>query len=245
MSIPVKPDYSSIDLPLPPRDRPYVLVNMVMSADGKAAIEGSERGIGSPTDQRLMRELRANADIVLNGAGTLRLSGASPRLNDAALEERRRSRGRPRFPTAAVLSRSGDLPLDAAFFTARDFDAVVYLSSAAPSRRRRAIAAGGRPVYAVPAGDEVPAMLRHMRRELGAGVLLLEGGPALNQEFFARGAVDEFFLTLAPLIVGGRDTITVVEGAAAFPRESVPRLDLLSAVPNPATGEVYLRYRVR
>ncbi|MCZ2108808.1 MAG: hypothetical protein LC118_04470 [Dehalococcoidia bacterium] len=63
----VKPDYTSLDLPEPPPERPYVLLNMVMSADGKVVIEGTEQGIGSRTDQRLMRELRVNADVVLNG----------------------------------------------------------------------------------------------------------------------------------------------------------------------------------
>jgi len=244
MPVPVKPDYSSLDLPAPPDDRPYVVLNMVVSADGKAAVDGTERGIGSPTDRRLMRELRTNADVVLNGAGTLRVSGAAPRLGDAGLEAIRLRRGKPRVPTAAVLSRDGRLPLDAAFFTARDFDAAVYLSSAAPAERRRAIAATGRPVYDLPQGDELPAMLKHMRRELGAAVLLLEGGPTLNHEFFARRLVDEFFLTIGPVIVGGRDTITPVEGAAPFARDALPRLALLSAVANPATSEVYLRYRV-
>lgn len=243
MPLSVKPDYTTLELPGPPDDRPYVLLNMVMSADGKGAIDGTERGIGSRTDQRLMRELRVNADVVLNGAGTLRASGTSPRLGDPSLEELRIQRGKPRYPVAAVLSRGGHLPLDVKFFSAPDFDGVVYLSSAVPGERRAAIAATGRPVVDLPAGDEVPAMLRHMRRELAAGVLLLEGGPSTNAEFFRLGVIDEYFLTLAPVVVGGRDTITAVEGEQAFGREEAPRLDLLSAVHNPATGEVYLRYR--
>ncbi|HEY8489697.1 MAG TPA: RibD family protein [Dehalococcoidia bacterium] len=245
MTVPVKPDYTSLDLPPPPPDRPYVLINMVMSADGKVVIEGTEQGIGSKTDQRLMRELRVNADVVLNGAGTLRASGTSSRLGDPALEALREERGKPRFPTAAVLSRSGRLPLDRAFFTARDFDAVVYLSTATPEERRQAVAATGRRVEVLPAGEEVPAMLAHLRRELDARVLLVEGGPTLNAELFELGLVDEYFLTLGPVVVAGSETLTAVEGPRAFTRETARRLELLSAVPNPATNEVYLRYRVR
>jgi len=241
----MKPDYTSLELPPPPADRPYVLVNMVMSADGKVVIEGTEKGIGSATDQRLMREIRVNADVILTGAGTLRINGTSPRLGDLALEGLRLARGKPRLPTSAVLSRGGDLPLDRAFFTARDFDAVVYLSSAAPKRRRHAIIATGRPLHEVPERGEIPAMLRHMRRELGAGVLLVEGGPETNAEFFRLGAVDEYFLTVGPVIVGGRETLTAVAGGEPMTRDTATRLDLVSAVPNPETGEVYLRYRVR
>jgi riboflavin biosynthesis pyrimidine reductase len=242
MPEPAKPDYTSIEFPSAPPDRPYVLVNMVMSADGKVVIEGTERGLGSKVDQRLMRELRANADIVIAGAGTLRASGASSRVRHADLEALRTARGRPPNPIAAVLSGSGDLPLDGLFFTADDFDAVVYLSARAPEQRRDAIAATGRSVVVLDDGDEVPSMLRHMRRELGASVLLVEGGPSLNAELFARGFVDEFFLTLGPLVVGGEGTLSAVGGAPPT-AESVTRLELVSAVSNSETSELYLRYR--
>jgi 2,5-diamino-6-(ribosylamino)-4(3H)-pyrimidinone 5'-phosphate reductase len=240
-----KPDYTSLDLPEPPPDRPYVLVNMVSSLDGKVVIEGNEQGLGSSIDKRLMRELRVNADIVMNGAGTLRASGTSSRLDDPALEELRMSRGKPRAPLSAVISRSGDLPLHRAFFTADDFGAVLYLSGTAPPERRRAIEATGRPVIEVPTGNEVPATLRHMRHELGANVLLVEGGPALNRQLFDIGAVDEFFLTIGAVIVGGKDKLTAVEGEASYTRDTLRRLQLVAAVPNQDTNEVYLHYRAR
>ena len=246
MVLPVpRPDYTALDLPPPPAGRPYVLLNMVMSADGKVVVEGTEQGIGSKVDQRLMRELRVHADAVLNGASTLRASGTSSRLGDEGLEALRIGRGKPRFPVALVISRSGRLPLERLFFTARDFPAAVYLSSAAPPERRAAIEVTGRPVHLVPEGDELPAMLRHLRSELGVGVLLCEGGPDVNAQLWALGLVDEYFLTLGPVIVAGRDTITAAEGERAFRRDELPKLALVSAAPNEETGEVYLRYRVR
>jgi riboflavin biosynthesis pyrimidine reductase len=149
------------------------------------------------------------------------------------------------LPVAATISASGNLPLDKVFFTARDFDAVVYLSRSAPAERRKAIEGTGRPVVLLPARGALKAMLKHMRTELDAEVLLLEGGPTLNAEMFRLGAVDEFFLTLGPVIVGGEQTLAAVEGALPFTRKSLPRLELVWAVPNPDTDEVYCRYRVR
>ena len=241
----MKPDYSSLELPDPPPDRPYILMNMVMSADGKVVIEGTEAGIGSKTDQRLMRELRVNADAILNGATTLRASGSSSRLGDEGLEQLRLARGKPRLPIAVTLSRSGKLPLDKIFFTARDFEAVLYLSDAAPPDRRSDAVATGRPVHTVPAGLEIPAMLQHLRQHLGVRTLLVEGGPTVNAQMYALGVVDEYFVTIGPVIVGGRDTLTAVEGQSAFSREEVKRLHLITAVPNAETSEVYLHYRVR
>ena len=218
---------------------------MVMSVDGKVVIEKTEQGIGSTVDQRLMRELRVNADVVLNGAETLRTSGSSPRLGGiAALEQLRRHRGQSRFPIVATISASGDLPLDRIFFTADDFEAVVYLSASAPAERRAAIEATGRQLVSVALEREVPEMLRHMRAELGARVLLLEGGPTLNAAFFRADAVDEVFLTVGPVIVGGVENKTPVEGIP-YGRETAPRLTLVSAIPHEETGEVFLRYRVR
>ncbi|MXW24691.1 MAG: hypothetical protein F4Z77_00060 [Dehalococcoidia bacterium] len=241
---PGKPDYTALDLPAPPPDRPYVIANTVMSADGKSVIEGTERGIGSAVDQRLMRELRVNADVVLNGAGTLRASGTSSRLGDEALEAIRIARGKPRTPIAAVVSRGGELPLERPFFTARDFPAVIYLSEAAPAERRGAIEATGRPVVTLGEGREFAEMLLHMRQELGADVLLVEGGPTVYAELYALDAIDEAFVTLGPVVVGGADTLTAVAGEA-FTRGTAKRLALLSAHANPETDEVYLRYRVR
>lgn len=241
-----KPDYTRLDLPDPPEHRPYVLVNMVMSADGKIVIEGTEQGIGTKTDQRLMREIRVNVDIVLNGAGTLRASGASPRLgNDPTLEAIRLEQGKPRFPTSAVLTASGDLPLERIFFTADDFDAVVFAAAGLPAEKRSAIEETGRPLIELPADDPIPEMLRYMRHDMGARVLLVEGGAELNRALLEHDAVDEYFLCLGPVLVGGRHGLSTVGGDDAWSRDEVRRLELLAAVPNPATDEIYTRWRVR
>src|SRR5690606_15709458 len=103
----------------------------------------------------------------------------------------------------------------------------------------------GRPVVALPANDPVPTMLRHMRHEMAAKVLLLEGGADLNRSFFDADAVDEYFMTLGAVMVGGRNGLGAVGGDAGWSRDEVRRLDLLGAVANPATSEIYTRWRVR
>ena len=192
-------DYTTLDFPPPPDDRPYVAINMVMSADGHTVVEGSERGLGSATDQRLMRELRVHFDVVLNGAATFRASGTSARLNNPALEQWRVERGMTASPIAAVLTRSGNLPPERRFFTDHSFEAIIYLSSAAPGGTRERLAALGRPVVEVAAGDEVQAALQHMHTELGARRVLAEGGAVLNGALIDRTAMPtSYFLTLSP-----------------------------------------------
>jgi riboflavin biosynthesis pyrimidine reductase len=242
---PVVPAYRLLRLPDPPPDRPYVIANMVMSADGRTVVEGTERGLGTATDQRLMRELRSLADIVLNGAETMRASGTSSRLGDPTLEEMRTERGQRPVPLAATLSRSGLLPFERAFFTATDFEAVVYAAADMLEERFDRIAATGRRVFRLPLDDALPWMLHHMREDLGARVLLVEGGATTNGELFDLGCVDEFFLTLAPRVVGGYATLPAVRSERRPTRDLISQLELVSSVHNPETHELYLRYRVR
>ncbi len=237
-----KPDYTSLDLPDPSADRPYVISNMVMSLDGTVVVEGTERGLGSPVDQGLMRELRVNVDVVMNGANTLRISGTSSRVSEH-LVPLRESRGMTPHPIAAVLSASGDLPLDRLFFTARDFEAIVFLADSAPEERRSAVEATGREVVSVPTDNPVPAMLRHLREERGARSLLVEGGPHLLGSLMAAGAVDEYFLTLGPVVVAANSALPAAVAARPPTIEGLTHLDLLSAHFEPTTNELFLRYR--
>ena len=239
------PDYAHLELPDPPAARPYVLVNIVTSADGKTVIEGSERGLGSSADQWLMRALRCNVDAVLNGAETLRQSGASPEVDVPSLLALRRARGFGEAPLGVVLSRSGDVPLDDSFFTSDAFQAVVVLTDETPDEKRRALRRVRRPVEVVPDAEAVPRMLRLLRERYGVRSLLCEGGAALNGSLFDAGAVDELFLTVAPRIVGGDVALTAARSDRRTSYGATRTLELVSAIPNPETDELYLRYRVR
>ena len=237
-------DYTALEFPEPPPDRPYTAINMVMSADGHTTVEGSERGLGSATDQRLMRELRVHFDVVLNGAATFRASGTSERLNRPELEQWRVERGMTPSPIAAVLTRSGDLPAERRFFTDDGFEAVIYLSSAAPQGARARLETLGRHVVEVPDGDEVRAAFRHMQEALGARRVLVEGGAALNGAVIQAGLCDEFFLTLSPKIVGGAEGLPAVRWPGASARGELRELVLVDRYADAETGELFLRYGV-
>ena len=236
-------DYTRLSFSEPPPDRPFVAINMVMSTDGRTVIDGSERGLGSPLDQRLMRELRVHFDVVLNGAATFRASGTSARLNDPKLEQWRTDRGMPSSPVAAVLSRSGNLPPERRFFTDQSFSAVIYLSSAAPDHVRENLESRGRPVIVVPEGKEAPAAIQHMTSALGASRVLVEGGAWLNGELIRHGMVDEYFLTLAPKITGGDTAHAAAHWPGAPTKSEIRQLQLLHALPAD-TSELFLRYRL-
>ncbi len=236
-------DYTQLSFPDPPQDRPFVAINMVMSADGRTVVDGTERGLGSTLDQRLMRELRVHFDVVLNGAATFRASGTSARHNNPRLEQWRTDRGMSPSPIAAVLTRSGILPPERRFFTDHSFEAVIYLSSAAPESVRQQLESRGRPVVVVPEGKEAPAALQHMKSELGATRVLVEGGAKLNGDLIRHNCVDEYFLTLAPKIVGGDTAHPAIQWPGNPTAAEIKQLHLLHAIPS-ESGEIFFCYRV-
>src|SRR4051794_24060830 len=135
------------DLPEPPEGRPYVLLNMVTSVDGKAALHGGATGLGSALDHRLMRALRAAVDAVMNGAATLRAERVDPRVG-AERKAQRVARGQTPEPLAVLLSGSGDLPLDRRYFAHPEVPRVVLLGTAAPAEHRTALAKRARVIVA-------------------------------------------------------------------------------------------------
>ena len=187
-------------------ERPYVLLNMIASVDGRAALHGATKDLGHPADRALFHRLRTIADAVLVGAGTVRAEGYRELIRDDALYDAREARGLEREPLLAVTSVSGNLP------------------DAAPQTRRVVLA-------------DAVAGLASLRRDHGVRSLLCEGGPALNADLLAAGAVDELHLCLAALLVGGADPLTIVAGGALEP----PRRLTLRSV-HESGGYLFLRY---
>jgi riboflavin biosynthesis pyrimidine reductase len=221
------------DLP----DRPWVAINMVTTVDGVAALGGSARGIGSRTDRRVMRLIRAAADALLVGAVTLRADRVDPRVPDD-LAQRRVARGLPPQPLAVALSGSLDLDPAYPFFRHGPDGALLLTGEAAPEERARAFAGRARVVRIGREAVDLPAALRYLRAEHGVRALLAEGGPRLNRALLDEGLLDEVFWTVAPALAGGG--LGMLRGG---PSERIAaRLSLTSLYEH--EGELFARYRV-
>jgi len=203
-----------------------VISNFVESVDGVVALPGARGesgGIvsgGSEADRFLMGLLRACADAVLIGAGTLRAAPEDLWFPESVYPaaaplygELRRSLGLPERPALYVVSASGNV-----------------------DRNHPALRAGGTLIEGKLQPPEILAAVRgggHKR-------VLCEGGPGLFAELVAARLIDELFLTLAPRLFGrwpgdGRKALTDARDLAGAP------LGLLSARRNGA--HLFLRYR--
>ncbi|MGI8550320.1 MAG: dihydrofolate reductase family protein [Dehalococcoidia bacterium] len=242
LPLPVK-TYLALRFPPPSSNRPYVILNMISSADGKAVVGSSEAALGSPTDKLVLQALRVHADAILNGSGTAQATGLSPLIRDPRLRQAREQRGKTGPPLQAIISRSGRLPLDAPFLRSRDFRSVLFVGASADPEQVAQLRRTDRSIEVLRPEEGPEAVLRRLRLDYGIKLLLLEGGPTLNESFFRLGLIDEFFMTLAPHVVAGRDTLTVVEGQA-FDKRTMPALSLITALSHCETNEVYLHWRV-
>jgi riboflavin-specific deaminase-like protein len=220
---------------LGPPGRPYVIANMICSADGRATLEGRTERLSSKTDRRLLGELRGQVDAVMAGPRTIAIERYGPLARTPERRERRRRQGLEPVPLAVTATRTMELPIDSPLFQDPESRIVVLTSS----DREPAPAPATVAVERVPGPDlDLAAALERLRRGHGVRSLLVEGGPTLLSAMVRAEAVDELFLTVAPTLVGGGRGPTILEAALAEPAE----LTLMSAMRE--GSYLFLRYRV-
>ena len=216
-----------------PADRPFVIVNMVSSIDGRATVAGRSRSLGSDADTEMLVELRTIADAVLVGPATVRAESYGDLAGLPERRERRRAAGLAERPLAVLITRSGDIPWDAGLFAAPEQPVVIYSGA---ELEPPAVAA---PVSVHTLDAPTPAaVLAHLRAEHGTRVVLCEGGPKLLHSLLDAQLVDELFLTLTPVLVGDDEQARIVSGG---PLPGAPVERELRWVLR-AGGELFLRY---
>jgi riboflavin biosynthesis pyrimidine reductase len=241
-------------LRFPSTGRPYVFANFVSTLDGVVSFalpgraQASLISKGHPADRFVLALLRAAADAVVVGAGTLREEpgviwspeAAFPEGGTSFAELRSAMRKRPR-PLTVLVTASGKVDLRAAAF-AEGVPILILTSD------RGATALGGVPAHvrvrrlARGTADEMVALAS---AEAGGKSILTEGGPTLFGQFLRESALDELFLTIAPRIAGRapEQARTSLVERAAFAPENVPEARLLSA--KNADDLMLLRFRLR
>src|SRR5262245_11794209 len=118
--------------------RPFVLINMAMTADGKIATANrAVTTFGSPRDLRHLYELRATADAVMAGARTLEETHAKLGPGGARYQRLRLRRGLTEFSLRVIASGSASIDPDAAIFRHRFSPILLLTTKRAPARNLR------------------------------------------------------------------------------------------------------------
>lgn len=239
---------------------PYVCMNFCTSRDGRVSFsEPGHLGGGDVSgfderDRWLMGLLRARADAVMVGDGTLKaepeyvLTPAAICPSDAvAFAALREAEGRRPEPLHVVVSNDADLPWDAEVFGRPELEVVVATTERAPAAAHREAATRAARVEVLVVGEEradVGGLARMLAGRWGVRTIVCEGGPRLYGSMLRERLRLDEFLTVSPLVLGddgeGAHRPSLVEGVR-FPPGGAPRSRLLSVR---AGGEhLYLRSR--
>jgi riboflavin-specific deaminase-like protein len=211
--------------------RPYVAVNMVMSADGAIAVEGRTKDLSSDADRVVFHHLRSLADVILVGAQTVRDERYGPPRISEERQAERVARGQAPVPRIAIVSGSLDLDWSAPLFTDSATRPLVLTTVDADATEAARVA------DVVVAGERRVDLAAALAA-VDAGVVLCEGGPTLNGVLATADLIDELCLTIAGKLVGGAVAAGILGHVQL--RDLVP-MRLLHALE--ADGDLFLRYR--
>jgi riboflavin biosynthesis pyrimidine reductase len=222
-------------------ERPRVLLNMVESVDGRANLRGLSGPLSGPTDRALFHSLRAAADAVLVGAGTVRSERYGRLITNPDVRRLRRERGLSEEPLACIVSGQVDLEPDIPLLAEPEAHVAVLTASQAsvtdPEAQVDYVRASQQGALDLRAG------LVELRERFGVELVLCEGGPHLSRNLFAEGLIDELFLTHSPRLVGGDaadgEALRILCGPELDPPLMLELLGVLRS-----GSDLFLRYRV-
>jgi riboflavin-specific deaminase-like protein len=226
------------------RNLPFVSLNVASTVDGKLAPHTRRfLPFSSPRDQRLLLELRSHVDAVMAGARTVDLGLVDLGPGPSKYRRQRLRRGLSEYNLRIIASGGATLKPDAEIFRHR-FSPIIVLSTArAPAHRVKRLRQVADEV-AIFGEDKIDfvAALRWLRRKWNVRQLLCEGGGEVNAGLFRQGVVDQVYLTLCPLVFGGRDAPTMADGQGISEVNEASRLRLKSL--RRVGDELFLIYRV-
>lgn len=242
-------------------NRPYTTVVLAMSADGKIADQArSPARFSSLTDKLHLEKQIATSDAVLFGAGTLRAYGTTLSVTHPELLAQRKQQQLPPQPIQIVVSRQANIDPQIRFFRQpvprwllttltgeKNWQQKIstiknHQNNPFPQQRylkfdQIIVCKEIPPEIGI---DWISALTQ--LANLGLSRIAVLGGGELVAALMAADLIDEFWLTVCPLILGGATAPTPVAGLG-FSAELAPRLQLLSV--EAIAGEVFLQYRLQ
>ena len=225
--------------------RPFVFINVATTVDGKLAPENRKFvPFGSKRDLELLYELRARADAVLMGARTVDSAPGHYGPGPAKYRRLRLKRGLPEYNLRVIVSGRGTLSPKSDIFRYRFSPIIVLTSARASVRNLKQLRSVADDVEIF--GDnemDFGAAFEWLRKKWGVKNILCEGGGELNTALIRQNLVDEIYVTLCPLIFGGRNAPTLADGVGVKSVDDATRLQIKSL--KRVGQELFIVYRVR
>ncbi|MBU0534476.1 MAG: bifunctional diaminohydroxyphosphoribosylaminopyrimidine deaminase/5-amino-6-(5-phosphoribosylamino)uracil reductase RibD [Candidatus Omnitrophica bacterium] len=184
---------------------PFVVLKWAMSLDGKIATrKGNSKWISGKASREFTQKLRGKFDAVLIGIETLLKD--NPQLNTHGLEIKE--------PKRIIIDSKGRIPLDCNLLKTKGGQIIITTTDKISKKKIRDLKEKGAEIIVISSKegrvDLKKLMIELAKREITS--ILVEGGGTINASFIENALADKFVAFLSPMIIGGKNAISPVEG---------------------------------
>jgi 2,5-diamino-6-(ribosylamino)-4(3H)-pyrimidinone 5'-phosphate reductase len=204
--------------------RPFVHVNVAMSADGKLSTrERRQVKISGSSDFSRVDRIKAESDAVMVGIGTVLADDPSLTVKSPVAE--RRACGKDANPVRIIIDSRARTPTDAAILHKGPGERIIACSHRAETANKEALSRYARIIVAGEKEVDLPLLLSELSA-MGIRTLMVEGGGTLIWSFFREGLVDKLTCYVGNMVIGGEGAPTLAEGDGFIHESDFIRLSL-------------------
>ncbi len=214
-------------------------MNSAISVDGKICTRTGESEISSDLDLKRVHKLRCVVDGILVGISTVLKDDPLLSIRFVKCSKTKKN------PARVIIDSNARIPLDSKIVrTAKDIDTIIVVTKGAPKNKLELLRANKlKIIVSGERGKKVnlKKAFGQLETKFGIKKILVEGGGEINWSIIKNNLFDELIVTISPLIVGGRDAITLIEGKGFDRIKKCLRLDL-SKIHKRNNGEIVIHY---
>ena len=225
------------------KNRPFVFINLAMSADGKiSTVHRRQTRISGKEDFDRVDALRAECDAIMVGIGTVLADDPSLTVKSENRRLARTKVGKDANPLRVVVDSKARTPVDAEILNKGEGTRVIAISEQAIVEDMGKL--GAKAEINVCGVDEVDLnKLLYVLWQRGVNRLMVEGGATLNWSLLSQELVDEIYIYVGNIIIGGEGAPTPVDGSGFISEDAMTKLVLINT--EKLDEGVLLRWRVR
>ena len=206
--------------------RPYVHVNVAMSADGKLSTrERRQVKISGSSDFTRVDMIKAESDAIMVGIGTVLADNPSLTVKSPALVAERLENGKDENPVRIVVDSRARTPIDAAILHKGKGERIIACSLQADTEKKEALSQYATVIVAGEREVDLPLLLS-LLHERGIRTLMVEGGGTLIWGFFHEDLVDKLTCYIGNMVIGGDRAPTLADGEGFIHKSDFIRLSL-------------------
>lgn len=215
----------------------YVILNAAMSIDGKISTRRNDSSFSSRKDWIRVHKLRSSVDGIVVGISTV--------LEDnPMLSVRYYSKG-TKDPVRIIVDSNARIPLSSRIIrSSKNIQTIVATTPNASTRKIKELKKAGVQVLVSGKRKVNIKNLFQQLENLGLKRILVEGGGEINWSVLKIGLANELIVTISPVVVGGRDAKTLVEGEGIANIANGIKMRLSKTLIN-YKNEIVLFYKLR